>query len=151
MKLCTACGESKAEAEFSVKSKQTGKLQARCKLCHTIYRKQHYLDNHDKYREMSRRYNLADREWKSQNILKYLIEHPCMDCGETDPVVLQFDHLRDKVANIGAMIRILGASWKTIKEEIDKCEVVCANCHTRRTAKRAGWDVKKCAEALIGP
>jgi hypothetical protein len=52
-------------------------------------------------------------------------------------VVLEFDHLRDKVANISKLVH-LGADWETTLAEIAKCEVVCANCHRRRTARRAG-------------
>ena len=68
-----------------------------------------------------------------QRVLDYLKTHPCVDCGEDDPIVLEFDHLRDKVANISAM---RGHPWWKMLLEIAKCEVVCANCHRRRTAAR---------------
>jgi hypothetical protein len=69
-------------------------------------------------------------------LLDYFASHPCMDCGETDPVVLEFDHLRDKRFNIGTAVTRYG--WEAILAEIEKCEVVCANCHRRRTARRRG-------------
>lgn len=65
-------------------------------------------------------------------ICEYLIKHPCVDCGETDIRVLEFDHQRDKTVSIGQML----TGWygvDTIQSEIEKCEVVCANCHKRRT------------------
>lgn len=65
----------------------------------------------------------------------YYKEHPCIDCGETDPVVLQFDHLKEKSINVSK----IKMSLDSLKKEIEKCEVVCANCHARRTAKQAGW------------
>ena len=49
--------------------------------------------------------------------------------------MLDFDHLRDKVADVSAM---LNRRWPVILAEIEKCDVVCANCHRRRTAKRLG-------------
>ncbi len=52
------------------------------------------------------------------------------------PLVLEFDHLRNKAFNIGE--GFAERVWKTILEEIEKCEVVCANCHRRRTALRRG-------------
>lgn len=59
----------------------------------------------------------------------------CFDCGIKDPIVLDFDHIRDKKYNVSQMIRD-GFSWKAILKEIEKCEVVCANCHRIRTHKR---------------
>jgi hypothetical protein len=51
-------------------------------------------------------------------------------------LVLEFDHLRDKRAFISVMV-CRGDAWSAILEEIKKCDVVCANCHRRRTATRA--------------
>ena len=59
----------------------------------------------------------------------------CTDCGVTNPIVLDFDHLKDKKYNISRMIHD-GFSWAAIKKEIAKCEVVCANCHRIRTHYR---------------
>jgi len=72
----------------------------------------------------------------SRITIKYLSTHPCVDCGETDFRVLDFDHVSDKkLANVSNMV------WKpsplaTIKKEIAKCEVRCANDHRRVTYDR---------------
>lgn len=63
-----------------------------------------------------------------------------MDCGEADPIVLEFDHVRgEKADNISRMVHGT-RSIAAIQAEIDKCEVVCANCHRRRTAETQEWD-----------
>jgi hypothetical protein len=49
--------------------------------------------------------------------------------------MLDFDHIKDKKYNISRMIHD-GFSWKAIKKEVEKCEVVCANCHRVRTHYR---------------
>ena len=59
----------------------------------------------------------------------------CIDCGNKNPIVLDFDHLKDKKYNVSRMIHD-GFSWAAIKKEIAKCEVVCANCHRIRTHER---------------
>jgi hypothetical protein len=69
-------------------------------------------------------------------LIEYFKGHPCVDCGEDDPVVLEFDHLGEKLFDIGREIHNRG--WQSILDEIEKCEVVCANCHRRRTARRRG-------------
>lgn len=69
--------------------------------------------------------------------LEYFRAHPCSDCGETDPLVLEFDHLRDKRFEVTN--QFASRNWQEILDEIAKCEVVCANCHRRRTARRAGY------------
>ncbi|CAL9977399.1 HNH endonuclease [Vibrio phage D260] len=73
-----------------------------------------------------------------ERLYNYLRENPCTDCGEENPIVLEFDHVdpNNKSDNISNM---MSKSWENIKEEIDKCEVVCANCHRIRTAKQFNW------------
>jgi hypothetical protein len=60
---------------------------------------------------------------------------PCVDCGVKYPYyVMDFDHLEDKKFNIS----YLAATGRigTLKMEIAKCEIVCANCHRKRTYER---------------
>ena len=72
-------------------------------------------------------------------VLNYLKSHPCVDCTEDDIVVLQFDHVRGrKVDNISLMVQ-LAYDEDVIRSEIAKCEVRCANCHTRKTAREQNW------------
>jgi endonuclease III len=71
-------------------------------------------------------------------VLRYLLEHPCADCGEDDPVILEFDHVGEKTATIARLVSD-GAKVDILAAEISRCEVVCVNCHRRRTAQRARW------------
>jgi hypothetical protein len=83
---------------------------------------------------------VLERQRGRERILVYLRGHPCVDCGEADPVVLQFDH-RDpaaKSADVGDLLR-RRVAWAKIQAEIDKCVVRCANDHQRRTALQFGW------------
>ena len=72
-------------------------------------------------------------------LLDYLKLHPCVDCGETNPIVLEFDHTdrSEKHFNIGeAASRRM--SLRRVQAEVEKCEVRCANCHRRKTYKEEG-------------
>ena len=104
------------------------------------YAQSHYAANRQLYIDRAKASRIRVRDENKRLLVQFLLEHPCSDCGEADPVVLQFDHIAsDKTANIGRMLSA-GLCWRTIKAEMDKCEVVCANCHFRRTAKRhGGW------------
>lgn len=74
------------------------------------------------------------RRW----LIEYWQQHPCVDCGEADPVVLEFDHVRDvKAFNVSRGFYSKG--WKHVLAEIEKCDSRCSNCHKRRTAKQFGW------------
>jgi hypothetical protein len=68
---------------------------------------------------------------------EYLKEHPCTDCGETNPIILEFDHIRDKKFNISDAVR-RSVTLTRIKAEVAKCEVRCANCHRAKTYRDMG-------------
>ena len=66
------------------------------------------------------------------------MQRGCADCGYNHSgIALQFDHMDgfDKKNTVSNLIRS-DYSWNVILEEIDKCEVVCANCHAIRTKER---------------
>ena len=65
-----------------------------------------------------------------------MLQNPCVDCGNTDPRVLEFDHIGVKAMDISRAIRNCWSEENLLKE-ITQCEVVCANCHRIRTADRA--------------
>lgn len=71
-------------------------------------------------------------------IQEYLGTHPCVDCGESDPVVLEFDHVGRKRQGL-SVLTAEGASIELLRDEIGQCEVVCVNCHRRRTGHRENW------------
>ena len=79
-------------------------------------------------------------------ILKDYFSKGCVDCGERDVRVLEFDHVRGvkkrfksrRNEGVSYLVRC-GYLWKTIKKEIDKCEVRCCNCHKLRTFKQFNY------------
>ena len=78
-------------------------------------------------------------EESKQFVWNYLLAHPCVDCGESDPIVLEFDHVRGKKRKIISQLVNSGYGIDVIKKEIAKCEVRCSNCHKRKTAREQGW------------
>jgi len=141
--VCTKCGVEQPSSQFSWKNQKKRKRRSMCKVCHSAYRRQHYLDNHEMYKEKARRWDKENRQEyldKSRRyVLDYLIEHPCVDCGETNPIVLEFDHVRGKkVEAIAVLVKSI-VTLERLQSEIDKCDVRCANCHRIKTAKEQGW------------
>src|SRR2546423_10485650 len=135
MKRCTDCRELKPLDEFHRHRGKRDGRQTGCRACNIALNKQWYKDHPEARAERMDGYAKVRRRDNQRRIYEYLLDHSCVDCGESDPVVLDFDHLRDKVANVTAM---LGSPWHKILAEIAKCEVRCANCHRRATARRLG-------------
>jgi hypothetical protein len=139
MPLCTGCNEERDIEDFRWKDRAKGKRQSHCKYCHKIYSRNYYEKNtalHKSRAKVNGKRMLNDYRSK---ILTYLSEHPCVDCGEADPVVLDFDHVRgEKRDYVSALVKNK-CSWNKILEEIEKCEIRCANCHRRKTARERGY------------
>lgn len=141
-KTCTKCKFEKSIDEFAKNSSRKDGLHNICKPCKKEYNTDYYGRTKHVYKESRAERRKRMRRDAQRFVLSFLSTHPCVDCGETDVVVLQFDHQRDKIAAIAQLIN-LGASVKRIAVEIEKCEVVCANDHARRTATQFGW-YKRC-------
>lgn len=140
MKRCTKCKTKYRfpEKSFNKNRKSKDGFHQHCKKCIAKYHKTHYEDNLSYYKEKARKHNNEYNKRNLQFTIDYLKQHPCVDCGETDPVVLDFDHLKDKKENISWLV-CHGAKLELITEEIAKCDVRCANCHRRKTAKQFDW------------
>jgi hypothetical protein len=134
MRKCGRCGEEKPLADFAWRRRDKGQRHNYCRPCHAEYRRKHYLANREKYIGLAQARNQMQYAMRTELLIEYLTEHPCVDCGETDPVVLEFDHLRDKAFNVTR--GLTHYKWERILAEIEKCEVVCGNCHKRWTAQR---------------
>lgn len=123
----------RTETPWSEISLEIEKCDVRCANCHrrrTAVTRRYHRDLLDPATRASAPENRRLR-WE------YLLAHPCVDCGESDPLVLEFDHREDKRAQIVDLMRN-HAQWSDVLKEIEKCDVRCANCHRRRTAKVRG-------------
>ena len=96
----------------------------------------HYEKYKDQYKARSKRRNRNQRKWAREFIRRVKNKFSCVDCGESNPVVLEFDHVcGDKTHNIADMVN-QSYGIDTIKNEIRKCEIRCANCHRKKTHER---------------
>ena len=132
-KTCCICKEDLPTDKFkSNKAKKDG-LQAQCAECQAEYRRKHYLKNQDKYRNM-----IAERKQKyKKEYYEWMNEQSCKECGNDDMRVLELHHTGDKSYTIAK--KVGSRPLSSLKDEIDKCEVLCANCHRIKTAIEQKW------------
>ena len=122
-KVCKKCGVEKDESEFysfykrskEDKSKKWKYLDSLCKKCRTEY---------------------SDERRRSIKIkaIEYL-GGKCVDCGIVDdPCIYDFHHVDPTIKEIAFGTRG-GKSFESLKSELDKCVLLCANCHRKRHNK----------------
>ena len=124
MKECKICKEEKELTEFYKKENSIDGYQHQCKKCNNK------ITNSNRNKR-----NLEVRNF----IIKQKEENPCSDCGDYFPYyVMDYDHLPkyNKEFEISQGLS-LGKTEEDIKKEINKCELVCANCHRIRTYIRS--------------
>jgi hypothetical protein len=131
---CGRCGEQKPAHDFAWRRRARGQRDNYCRPCRAAYKQEHYATNRSRYIANAQRRKQAVIIERAEYLVGFLRAHPCADCGEDDPTVLEFDHLRDKRFELAKGIR--DRNWQDVLDEIAKCDVVCANCHRRRTARR---------------
>jgi hypothetical protein len=138
MPKCNKCEQVKLDEDFNF-NKSKNRLEYHCKDCHKRYMKDHYQQQKKYYVDKAGKRNKECALLNRSNILEYLKSHCCVDCGEKEPILLDFDHVRgEKKHNVSNMIH-RGYKWETIKAEIDKCEIRCVRCHRIKTYKQFGW------------
>jgi len=137
--LCRVCSLEKDLEDFAWKNRNAGKKNITCKPCQSLYAKNHYKNNSNSYKDRAKQNKPIYKNRNKNYIIKYLSNNPCVDCGESDIEVLQFDHIEmigEKGKRIGSF---MGHSLETLKAQISLCQVRCGNCHIRRTRKQMGW------------
>lgn len=151
-KRCTTCGDTKVISKFPPNKRYRLGVSSRCKACAQEATYRWRRANADVYRAnaaarmrayyaanpgLSARQSAARRKANREFVRRVLSERSCTDCGTSDIQLLEFDHVRGtKSAGIAHLVQHGGIA--RIQEEIAKCEVVCANCHRKRTIDRAG-------------
>ncbi|MEA2661410.1 MAG: hypothetical protein QOH08_982, partial [Chloroflexota bacterium] len=107
-RVCARCHVAKPTSEFPIKNAARGTYRSYCRPCCSDYGKEHYRNNVAVYVAKAKARAAIDRPRNRRFVAEYLATHPCVDCGETDRVVLEFDH-RDpgqKRDDVGRLIHM---------------------------------------------
>lgn len=130
-KVCSKCKSVKPIEEFNFRNRLRGIRLPYCRDCGKKLTQDHYRRNKRQYIERSVRAKEKRREYVRQ-----MKSRPCADCGIQYPFyVMDFDH-REGETKAFEMNHVNYVTMRAIKEEIEKCDIVCANCHRERTYQR---------------
>lgn len=127
MKICNKCKIEKDDSEFCFKNKEKGTKQTICKTCHREYKKKHY---HNNKKEHYRRNKETDDKINAF-ILEYKEKHRCTICNESDESCLDFHHIDPSKKEGEISLLRKGGSIKKVISEIEKCVILCSNCHRK--------------------
>lgn len=116
-------------------------MSTRSGLCKK-HRREYYKEYYEKNKEQiiakntvhTRKYEKRNRAW----LIAYLRQNPCVDCGNSDIEVLQFDH-REPELKTKMVYQFLCSSLERMIEEVNKCDIRCANCHMKKSRRQLGW------------
>ena len=135
MKKCSKCKSQKKYTEFNKSSRNKDGFHAYCRECHS----QHYKNNSERHKSRVAVRNKRITKELQSIMLEYLLSG-CIDCEEKNLIVLDFDHVKGEKISAVSMLMRMAVSENTLRKEIEKCEVRCANCHRMKTEERnPGW------------
>lgn len=139
-KNCTRCLKEFPINSFKIINNKTGKKCSMCLSCIREYNREYYKNHFNENKKQTKNILAKKRIDKVKHyIINYLSQNSCIDCSEKRIEVLEFDHINDdKEFDISYAIS-RGFSLETIKKEIEKCVVRCANCHRVKTSNQLGW------------
>jgi hypothetical protein len=130
-RICGRCHEELPLSSFNLHPKGR---QWWCRECF----RQYFRDRGRLHRQQSEAARVRRRVKARSFVGEYLQSRACVDCGEPDVAALEFDHVGERREYISRLMHD-GAAVAAIRKELEACEVVCVNCHRRRTGRRAGW------------
>lgn len=134
MRRCSSCKQEKTTDNFNKNQSKKDGLSCSCKECHRQFSRKNYENN----KAITMQRNKLTHE-RIRLALMELRKGPCSDCcGIFDPFVMEFDH-RDPATKVFSMANYGTRSLKRVKEELAKCDLVCANCHKLRTRKLSAY------------
>jgi hypothetical protein len=138
-KFCCRCKHELPIIVFRRKTSRKDGLQSYCKECGNKYHNEYYWKHKAEYYARAKAAKKGNRRRNQIKLMEFLRNNPCVDCGETDPILLEFDHIQGvKKAHISDLIS-KGSTWTRVMTEIDKCVIRCCKCHRKRTAKQFDW------------
>lgn len=146
-KTCTKCRLERDRTDFRSDIYRRDGLSPQCNTCRSTKEKVWRDGNKDSIRRRVRVAAIRAKQECRRFAVEYLLSHPCVDCGESDLLVLDFDHLEPALKRYSISKLLSGTtnstSLKRVKSEIEKCVVRCSNCHRRRTVRQFGsWKLK---------
>ena len=139
MKECRKCGRLLPLNQFALKQAATGTRQSQCRTCQNAYSRAHHQQNRLRFRAGNKANRVRYKVRARRHVQSYLEANPCVDCGERDTVVLEFDHVSGRKRMAVAALVYRGPSIASLDAEIAKCIVRCANCHRRKTLGDKHW------------
>lgn len=139
-KKCIKCERLLPLEDFQVIQRKTGpKPIAKCRTCRREYDREYWLNTQARMGSRKRDRQRVIHRRNKDHVWAWLLAHPCVICGEADPVVLEFDHIDPSTKSCDVSTLLHTGALSTIDKEIAKCRVLCANCHRRHTALVGGW------------
>jgi hypothetical protein len=133
MKTCRKCNETKPLSDFGKDSREKDGLHNHCKVCYNIRKRKWHRTSDGEAAYQKARGRAANKKLRA-------IEYKggkCEDCGgEFHISVFEFHH-KDPKEKDGSPAALRNYTWERYKAEIDKCALLCANCHRLRHWKQS--------------
>jgi hypothetical protein len=129
MKICNKCKQKKELIEFNKNKYVKDGYQSWCKICVKEKSKEHYLNNIENILKKVKVRNKENTFKAQQTIDSFKEGKCCQKCGYNEyKCVLDFHHKDPKQKNFN--ISTGGRkNIERIKKEIEKCVILCSNCH----------------------
>lgn len=133
--MCYSCKTIKPFTDFAESQNKKNGKNNMCKECNRKYQKEHYKKNKKTYIDKAK----LRRNISKDIFLEYMKDKKCAICWYNKSIAaLDFHHKKDKFKLVSVMVRIW-YSWGRIIKEIEKCDILCSNCHREITSKEHWW------------